>query len=314
MTMPRRHIAGQVSMITRRISERRYFLRPDDYINQVLHFEVAKAANKHGQQIYAAMAMSNHVHMAVGDLTAKRSKFMQDAMSGIARSRNRDLGRKGHFWESGSYNDTVLLDRDAIERKLLYIWLNPVRAGLVERAEEWPGFKILPKHWGKTVTIKKPERFYGRRTPEEVEFTPLPPPGFEDMELEEVREYFQKRLKEEEDKLIKRRENAKISFCGSTFVLAQDPMDSPKEEELASRFIPRFATKDAELRAAAQDIYRGFCETYESCRERWLKNRGKSIRKRKRVKFPAGTVQLRQCAPISCKDVADDEPGILATG
>ena len=32
MTPPRRHIAGQIAMVTRRCQERRYFLRPDNYI------------------------------------------------------------------------------------------------------------------------------------------------------------------------------------------------------------------------------------------------------------------------------------------
>ncbi len=312
MTKPRRHIAGQVAMLTRRCSERRYFLRPDDYINQVMKFEVGKAANKHGQQLYAAMTMSNHLHVGVGDTTGDRSKFMQDSMSGVARSRNRDLSRKGHFWESGSYNDTVLLDRDAIERKLLYIWLNPVRAGLVERAEDWPGFKILPKDWGKTMRVEKPERFYGRRTPDEVEFTPQPPPEFDDMELEEVREHFQKLLREAEDEIIERRQNAKIPFCGPTIVRAKDPMESPIEPEPLRSSVPRFATKDAGLRAAARDIYRTFCDRYESCRERWINNRGKPTKKRKRVTFPAGTVQLRRCAPVMGNDAADDEPGLFA--
>ena len=43
MTQPRRHIAGQIALLTRRCSERRYFLRPDDYINEVAPFEVGKA-------------------------------------------------------------------------------------------------------------------------------------------------------------------------------------------------------------------------------------------------------------------------------
>lgn len=46
-----------------------------------------------------------------------------------------DSKPRDHFSEAGCYGDTVLVDEDSIESKLLYIWLNPVRAGLVERAE-----------------------------------------------------------------------------------------------------------------------------------------------------------------------------------
>ncbi len=105
------------------------------------------------------MAMSNHVHLAVGDTTADRSEFMQDVWF---RAHRLLLG-------AGVYGDTVLLDDDCIDNKLLYIWLNPVRAGLVERAEDWPGFKILPRHWGETIRIETLGKFYGRKNPGKTE-------------------------------------------------------------------------------------------------------------------------------------------------
>lgn len=307
MTKPRRHIAGQVALLTRRCSERRYFLRPDDYINQVIPFEVGKWAEERGQDIYAAMAMSNHMHFVNGDTTGDRSDFMRDTMSGIARARNRDLKReKGHFWESGEYGDTVLLDKDAIERKLLYVWLNPVRAGLVERAADWPGFKILPSDWGKTIQIDQPDKFYGRRSPESAEFTPQPPPEYDDMSLEEVKAHFERLLHKEENKILARRKRAQMGIVGVSAVKALDPMTAPSTEDSTSRINPRFATTDAALMAGAKSSYRAFCDRYETRRQRWLT--GKS----KKVVFPCGTVQLKRQAPITCKEVASDEPGLFA--
>ena len=307
MTQPRRHIAGQVAMLTRRCSERRHFLRPDTYINDVIPFEVGKAANRYGQCVYAVMAMSNHVHLAVGDTTADRSKFMQDVMSSIARSRNRDLGRTGHFWGAGCYGDTVLLDEDSIDRKLLYIWLNPVFAGLVERAEDWPGFKILPRHWGETIRIEKPGKFYGRKNPDVVEFVPQPPPGFEHMELKEVKEYFEDLLRIAEDEIAALRRERNISVRGAQAVKTVDPMSSPKTKEPFRTINPRFATRNRELMASAKASYRAFCDRYETVRRRWLRGS-------KNLQFPCGTVQLKRCAPISCKPPNDDEPGLFAIG
>ena len=307
MTPPRRHIAGQIAMVTRRCSERRYFLRPDDYINDVLPFEVGKAANRHGQYLYGAMAMSNHVHFAVGDSTGDRSDFMKDAMSGIARARNCDFDRTGHFWASGRFGDTVLLDRDAIERKLLYIWLNPVRAGLVDRASDWPGFKILPKHWGKTIRIEQPDQFYGRRNPDVVEFTPEPPPCYDDMSLEEVRDHFQKLLKEAEDEVRARRSRNNITCLGRDKILEIEPFSAPDTEDQESSINPRFASKDGALLNSAIATYRTFRDRYETKRQRWLKGK-------QRVTFPCGTVQLKRRAPISCASPRDDEPGLFAVG
>ena len=306
MTKPRRHIAGQVAMLTRRCSERRYFLRPDDYINQVLPYETAKAAGHHGQHVYGAMAMSNHVHFCLGDTTGNRSDFMQEAMSGIARSRNNNLGRSGHFWGTGSYNDTVLLDVDAIERKLLYTWLNPVQAGLVERAEDWPGFKILPRHWGETIRIEQPDQFYGRGTPDAVEFVPQPPPGYDDMSLEEVKQHFQRLLKIAEDEIAALRRERNESCAGAANVRSRKPHDRPKEPEPNSGINPRFATTDPELMVSAINTYRSFLNRYETRRQRWLGG--------KRVTFPCGTVALKRRAPITCDSPADDEPGLFATG
>ena len=307
MTQPRRHIAGQIAMLTRRCSQRRYFLRPDDYINDVLPFEMGKAAERHGQQVYAAMAMSNHVHFGVGDTTGERSKFMQDVMSGIARARNRDLERTGHFWEAGSYGDTVLLDEDSIERKLLYIWLNPVRAGLVERAEDWPGFKILPRHWGETIRIEKPGKFYGRNNPDVVEFVPQPPPGFEHMELEDVKAYFEDLLQFAEDEIAALRRERQLSVRGPAAIKAVEPRGRPKTKAPFRTLNPRFATRNHELMAWAKASYRAFCDRYETMRQRWVAGT-------KNVRFPCGTVQLKRCAPIRCKTPAPDEPGLFATG
>ncbi len=307
MTKPRRHIAGQVAMLTRRCSERRYFLRPDDYINKVAPFEVGKAANKHGQKVYGAMAMSNHVHFIVGDTTGERSKFMQDSMSGIARARNSDLLRTGHFWEAGSYGDTVLLDCDSLERKLLYVWLNPVMAGLVERAEDWPGFKILPRHWGEKITIEKPGRFYGRANPDVVEFVPQPPPGYEGKSLEEIKKHFEERLRIAEDEIAELRREHEETCRGADAVKEVDPFDSPTTKAPFRTINPRFATRNAELMASAKADYKAFCDRHETLRQRWVKGT-------KNLRFPCGTVQLRRCAPIKCKPPADDEPGLFEIG
>ena len=300
MTKPRQHIPGQKCLVTRRTSEGRYFLRADDFINEVAAYEVGKAANKHGQEVYAAVAMSNHVHFTLGDTTGERSKFMQESMSGIARARNSDLERSGHFWGAGGYGDTVLLDRDALERKLLYVWLNPVRAGLVERAEDWPGFMILPRHWGETIRIEKPGKYYGRNSPDVVEFVPQPPPGYGDMSLEEVKAYFEELLEIGEDEIAELRREFGETCRGAEAVQAVDPFDRPEKPLPFGQINPRFATRDKELMAAAIEGYRAFCDRYETLRQRWVKGT-------KNLRFPCGTVQLRRCSPIRCELPTDDE-------
>ena len=131
MTQPRRHIAGQVVHLSRRCFQRKFFLRPDSFINRVLFYETARASGRHGQVVHGAMAMSNHIHQISTDTTGERSDYMRDAMREISRARNHNLKRRDSLWDGRPFGDTVLLDRDCIERQLIYLWCNPVEAGLV---------------------------------------------------------------------------------------------------------------------------------------------------------------------------------------
>lgn len=308
MTQPRRHIAGQVTLLTRRCTRGQYFLRPDEVINDIIPYEVAKAAQRHDQSIHAAVAMSNHIHQVSMDTTGDRSRYMRDALSGIARARNRNLDRRGHFWASGSYGDTVLLDRKTVERKLLYTWLNPVEAGLVESAEDWPGFTILPDDWGKTIRIEKPDEFYGRKSPEVVEFTPQPPPGYDEMSLQELKAHFNALLRQKEREIRRRRRREdKTSFLGEQAILEISPFQQPEKDLVGGTLNPRFASKDAELLDRAQNLHHQFLDNYESKRQRWLLGD-----EDERPIFPTGTVQLTRCAPLECRPPDSDEPGVFA--
>ncbi len=305
MTRPRRHIAGQVVMITRRCFERRFFLRPDDTINAVMGYELARAGERHALEVHAVMAMSNHLHLVVTDPKTRRSDFMRDAMSGVARARNADLGRRSFFWDEQQFGDTVLLDKDALERKLLYTWLNPVQCGLVERAEDWPGFKILPRHWGKPMQLPRPERFYGRRSREFVEFTPWPPAGYEDMSLDEVIAYFEDLLEKAEDAIIKERRRLKKGFVGVRRVLATSPLGHPQSVAPMGKLSPRFASANAKLLKEAIAKDKTFLAHYARARQRWIAGK-------KHIVFPRGTLWLRRNAPTTCHDHDSTEAGLAA--
>lgn len=305
MTKPRRHVAGQIALLTRRCLEQRHYLRPDDYMHQVVGFEIGKVADQFGQQLYAAMAMSNHLHFGVGDTTGNRSDFMGHAMAGIARARNRDLGRKGRFWETCPFGDTVLLDANAIERKLVYIWLNPVRAGLVERAEDWPGFAILPTDWGETMRFGKPERYYGWRSPDVVEITPEPPPIANHLTLEEARNHYQNLLRIAEDEVASIRRDQGLDFLGVEKISDVAPLDRPKGQDDSKKINPRFATTDPQLMNRAIENYQSFVDRYQRCRRRWLQNDP--------VTLPSGTVALRRNTPLETEEPSSDEPGLLAS-
>src|SRR5690554_3248129 len=308
MTRPRRHLKDQVSMISRRCLNRCFFLRPDKRINAIVAYRFARDSVSNHIEIHAAMVMSNHIHLIVTDKKGRRSDFMRDAMSNISRTRNQDLGRDDYFWDGRQFCDTLLLDRDAEERKLLYVWLNPVLAGLVGRAEDWPGFKILPRDWGKTIKVPRPKAYFSDNLPDFIEFTPQPPPGYRDKPLEEVIAYFETLLKDAEDQLASERRRLKRRLVGAKRVLSTSPTSRPpKRESKTSRgdISPRFASKDPEVMDAAIAREREFRAEYARQRKRWLKGK-------KRVIFPCGTLWLRRNAPITCSEPDGCEAGLAA--
>jgi hypothetical protein len=85
----------------------------------------------------------------------------------VARSLNAHYGRGESFWVAGPYSNTEIPDEETLIRKLVYVYTNPVKDGLVARPEEWPGFHSLPEDMGtKTFTVKKPETaFFGGKRP-----------------------------------------------------------------------------------------------------------------------------------------------------
>lgn len=64
------------------------------------------------------------------------SELMRNIQMGFAKWYNRRFHRRGAFWE-GRFKSTLLADLTAVQECLLYVDLNPVRAGLVQQPEHW---------------------------------------------------------------------------------------------------------------------------------------------------------------------------------
>jgi REP element-mobilizing transposase RayT len=93
-------------------------------------------------QLSATVVMPNHVHLlfwALRDGSGwpfRLVDIMHSLKSASAHSVNRLLGCEGPVWEEESF-DHVLRSDESWEAKREYIRQNPVRAGLVKRAQEY---------------------------------------------------------------------------------------------------------------------------------------------------------------------------------
>ena len=100
MTMPRQVVPGRDYMITRRCSERRFFLRPDEETNQTFLYCLALATQRAKVTVNCFNALSNHYHAVIHDADGNYPIFLEHFHGLEARSQNAHLGRFENFWSS----------------------------------------------------------------------------------------------------------------------------------------------------------------------------------------------------------------------
>ena len=87
--------------------------------------------------LFAWCVMSNHVHVLLTprcelkDVTQWLKGFTAHQINGLQEARGRV------FWQDESY-DHWIRDEEEMVRVIQYVEENPVKAGLCERADEWP--------------------------------------------------------------------------------------------------------------------------------------------------------------------------------
>lgn len=94
-------------------------------------------------RLYGYTLMPDHLHVLLSpaDSAVKLSKWLQDFKSYTTNQYRRLTGATRLWQESG--HDHVCRATETAEAVLAYIVENPVRAGLVERWQEWPWTKVF---------------------------------------------------------------------------------------------------------------------------------------------------------------------------
>jgi putative transposase len=109
--------------------------RAGDY--QLYRQVIAAAARRAGAEIWAYCLMPNHVHLIVTptDHDGLRATFAE-AHRRYTGAINARFQWTGHLFQ-GRFG-AVVIDEPHLLAAMRYIALNPVAAGLVSRAEDWP--------------------------------------------------------------------------------------------------------------------------------------------------------------------------------
>jgi REP element-mobilizing transposase RayT len=93
--------------------------------------------NEQRYRLYAWVIMPNHVHVLFLPLNGcSMSKIVGSWKSFTSKKANQLFGRRGKFWKE-DYYDRFIRDADHFHDIVTYIELNPVKAGLCGRPEDW---------------------------------------------------------------------------------------------------------------------------------------------------------------------------------
>ncbi len=293
MTAPRQVLEGVTYLVTRRCSERRFFLRPSKKTSAIFLYLLAVVAERYGILIHAFCVLSNHYHLVLTDLHARLPEFHRDLDALAARAVNCSLGRWEALFDRDSYSAVRLEGPAAILEKIVYVLANPVAAGLVRHGSEWPGLWSDPHLiGGEALTVERPKEFFRADgpLPAVARLALHPPPGFESARLVET---LARLLAEAEDRAAGEFAEAGRSFLGVARVLAQDPAGRPAPGEPRRALSPRVASRNKWKRIEAILRLEEFGHTYRKALHAWRAGSRDAL-------FPLGTWLMRVQHRVCC--------------
>ena len=307
MTLPRQVVPGHDYMITRRCSERRFFLRPDEETNNAFIYCLVLAAKRAKVDVTFSVAMSNHHHTGIHDPDGNFPIFTEHFHGLLARCQNAYLGRFENFWSSEPTSVVRLVEPDDILSKMTYAFTNPAAADLVNTVEEWPGVTTFQATLsGGCITAVRPKHFFrdDGSMPDFVSLKVTRPRGFETLGQGEWANLVTERVRDKEAEHRQRRADKGISVLGRSRILAQNPFHCPEGHAPRFKMNPRVAAKSKWARIEALLRNRAFIERYRDAFRSHMAGLAN-------VLFPFGTFWMRNFGKVACETAEVVETAIL---
>ena len=316
---PRIVVANGTYAITRRTSFRKLLWTPSSpVVHQGYLYALALAQQKTGVQIHHGQLLPTHEHLTVTPTCDNLPDFFRALHRESARYLQELLLASGYdapesVWDKRQTHAMRLVDAGAQAAWMLYAHTNCVAAGLVERVEDYPGF-ASDLGWlkGGGTAVKKPDLYYGKDGPEEVELLSTPSSLLHrafDGDGDAMVYWLRKRARGIEDALRDERRAKGMSVLGAARIKAIHPWSEPRTpRERRGQIIPSFRVDgdgDFEARAALYKALvaerRGFLGEHAESLECWRAGD-------REVSFPAGTYQMRR---LHRANVAPAYPGAI---
>lgn len=157
--LPRYFVKGQPQHIIQRGNNRELiFVHNDDYQFYLKCLQSAIEKNK--LAIHSYVLMTNHVHiLASPELETSISKTLQSVGRRYVQYFNYTYKRTGTLWE-GRYKATVIDSEQYLLTCMRYIELNPIRADMVKKPNEYLWSSYAANAEGKTNKLIKVHDVY----------------------------------------------------------------------------------------------------------------------------------------------------------
>ncbi len=305
MSQPRSIVSGATYLLTRRTLRRHLLLRPDAAITQLIVYALAVSASRYGLQVHAICAMSTHIHLVVTDSKGVLPRFLHDFHRLIALGTKILRSWEGPVWDHEPTSVVRLMTRASVVEKIAYTLANPVAAGLVRFAHEWPGAKVLAAEIGRAeLRAKRPDVYFDPSNsawPEVATILLTCPPDIKEEDTEEFRRTVAVELERQEKAARAEVQRRGIPFLGARRAARVPPHERASRFEALHDVNPTFAVgrgnKDALHRAVA--TVRGFRLAYRSALKQWCAG----VRS---VVFPEGTWWMRvlHAVNVACEAVS----------
>ena len=289
MTQPRLVVPGDTLMITRRTLRRHHLFRPDSAIRQLYLYTLAVCARQFGILVHAVTLMSTHEHLIVTDPQGRYPDFLRRLHRLVSLGTKVLRKWEGPIWDHESSSVVRLLTEQAVIEKLAYVMANPVKAGLVRYAHDWPGIMVLPHELGRrTWTLQRPDAYFDRKNRQwsdtsELSLT-LPPILEQRYAPGAVREAVQAELGRQERRAYAEIKKRGWRTLGADRVRRLSPYRRAKSFELLRDRNPTFAVGRGQKKMFFEAVaeLRAFRQAYRHALEQWRAGL-------RSVVFPQGT-------------------------
>lgn len=292
MSQPRSIVPGATYLVTRRTLLRHMLFRPDAEITRLIVYSLSVSARRFGIQVHALCAMSTHVHLVLTDVHGLLPSFLHLFHRLVALGTKVLRTWEGPVWDHEATSAVRLLTRQAMVEKIAYTLANPVTAGLVRHAHEWPGATVRVDEIGcGTLHATRPDIYFdatNSQWPQEERLSLTLPPIIGESNAADFCRDVAAELAREEAQARETLERRGAVVVGSKRAVVVSPhARATSIEELRGRN-PTFAVGrgNGEMLKGAVAALRAFRSSYREALAVW--RTGVRL-----VMFPAGTWWMR---------------------